>query len=171
MSHTVRVRVEMRDRETLGHAVSDVGGTVLGEGTYKLYQNSETGFGFKLLNWKYPVVLKADNDLAFDDYGGYWGNRVDLDGLTQRYAIQAAKAAAEAQGWLTEEVAGGALLIYHPDGGTLTVRPDGSVDAENFVGTGCQNASEAIEAAMGTRQSQSVKLDMFAERAHIRNVE
>jgi hypothetical protein len=171
MSHTVKIKVEMRDRLMLEKVITQVRGTVLGDGVHRLYQGQEQGFGFNLPDWKYPIVLKENGELAFDDYNGSWGDRKNIDSLKERYAIEAAKAAAEAQGWLTESITGGGLLIYHPDGGTLTVKPDGSVDAENFVGTGCLGASATIENAMGTRQSQSIKLDMFAERARIREVE
>jgi hypothetical protein len=166
MSHTVKVKVELKDKSLLGTAVVEMQGTVLGEGTHRLYQGNETGFGFTLPKWSFPLVLKDNHELAFDDYNGSWGDRADVEHLTQRYAIHAAKQAAEAQGWLTERVDGG-LIIYHPDGGTLTVKPDGSVDAANFIGSACSDATAAIESALGTRQEEQLKDSFFAERAHI----
>lgn len=170
MSHTVKVRVALRDKNALGITITKMHGSVLGEGTHQLYQGGEQGWGFTLPGWRYPLVLKENGVLAYDDFHGHWGNVADLDKLRERYALEAARQAAEAQGWITEEV-NGALVIYHPDGGTLTVRVDGTVDASGFVGTACTTATEAIEAALGPRQEQQLKDGYFAERAHVAETE
>lgn len=120
MSHTVKVKVQLRNKTALGISVVELQGTVLGDGTHNLYQGQEIGYGFTLPRWSFPLVLKESGELAYDDYHGIWGNPADIDVLTQRYSIQVAKAAADAQGWMTERV-GGSLLIFHPDGGTLTI--------------------------------------------------
>lgn len=166
MSHTIKVKVVLKDKKVLGISIIELQGTVLGDGTHRLYQGEEIGFGFTLPEWNFPPVLKESGELTFDDYHGSWGDRNDITRLTERYAIQAAKSAADAQGWMNEPIDGG-LLIYHPDGGTLTVKRDGTVDASNFIGTGCTGASAAIEAAMGVRQEEHLKDAYFAERAHV----
>jgi len=158
--------VELRDRDSLARAVVALGGEVLGQGTHRLFAGPEEGFGFRLKDWHYPLVLKENGELAYDDYNGHWGNVADIDRLREGYAMQAARQAAEAQGWLCEEVGGG-LVVYHPDGGTLTVRPDGTVDASGFEGCGCTTATEVIEHALGTRQEERLKDSYFAERAHV----
>ena len=65
MSHTVKVRVELRDRDSLARAVVALGGEVLGQGTHRLFAGPEEGFGFKLKDWHYPLVLKENGELAY----------------------------------------------------------------------------------------------------------
>lgn len=87
MSHTVTAKSAMTDRECIGEAVAALNGKVLGEGTHRLYEGTVEGYGFQLQNWRYPCVLKADNELAYDDYGGHWGKVSDLDRLNQEYSV------------------------------------------------------------------------------------
>ena len=70
MSHTVKINVEFQDRAVLAAAVTAMGGKVIGEGTHTMYYGNpaEVGFGFTLPNWRFPLVVRADNSLAFDDY-------------------------------------------------------------------------------------------------------
>ena len=167
MSHTVKINVEFQDRAVLAAAVTAMGGRVLGEGRHNLYGGQfEVGLGFTLPNWRFPLVLKADNSLAFDDYRGSWGNRADITKLTGLYAVQKARAAATAQGWMSEIQANGTLLIYHPDGGSMTVKLDGSVDCDGFVGQGC-NAATVIENSIGRTEERNDKPEFFSESANI----
>lgn len=166
MSHTVKLKVELRNKTALGYSVVELKGSVLGEGTHRLYQGNESGFGFTLPAWTYPLVLKTTGELLFDDFGGHWGNRSDIDRLMEHYTLHAAKFAADAQGWMSERTGAG-LIIFHPNGGTLTIGTGGVIDAQNFVGSSCATATEAIEAALGTRKEQSLKNDFFVERARI----
>ncbi len=166
MSHTVKLKIELRNKTALGQSVVELKGIVLDEGTHRLYQGNENGFGFTLPAWIYPLVLKTSGELLFDDFGGHWGCRADIDTLKERYTLHVAKAAADAQGWMSERTGTG-LVIFHPDGGTLSIGTGGVIDAENFVGSSCATATEALEAALGTRKEQSLKNDFFAERARI----
>lgn len=166
MSHTVRVVVQLQNKEALAASVRALEGTVLGDGSHRLYAGAENGFGFTLLDWRFPLVLKEDGTLAFDDFHGSWGNVADISRLRERYALEAARQAASAQGWFSEMVQDG-LLIHHPDGGSLKVLRDGTVDAIGFVGQSCAGATEAIEMALGKRQDATVKDEFFAERARV----
>src|SRR5262245_41380662 len=166
MSHTIQAKIELRNREALARAVTHLGGAIKGEGTYSFFSSREVGFGFHLPRWRFPIVLRDDGTVAFDDYKGQWGNRADIDTLRSRYAIEAARCAAEAQGWYCEEQ-GEALMIYYPEGGTLTVSPSGEVDASSFIGPGCADATEIIASALGQKQAEYCKPEFFAERAHI----
>lgn len=168
MSHTVTVDIEIKDRQALAAAALRLGGEVLGEGSHRLFQGAEVGFGVKLPDWLYPIVL-TEEGLKLDNYGGRWGSEASLTRFQERYAIAAAKNAAEAQGWYAEETLEGALVIYHPDGGTLTVEPDGTVDAECFEGRSCAEASAPIEEALGRRRAVEEKAEMRAARQHISN--
>lgn len=166
MSHTVKVKVQLRNKIALGSSVVELQGNVLGDGTHRLYQGAEVGFGFTLPKWHFPLVLKEGGELAYDDYNGVWGNPADITRLTELYALIVAKQAAAAQGWLTE-MTGDRLLVFHPTGGVLTVLKNGTVDADNFIGTGCTGATATLEAAMGVRKEEQLKDEYFVERARV----
>jgi hypothetical protein len=167
MSHTVKIQVEFRDEKSLGAAVVALGGEVLGDGVHRLYGGAVTGLGFRLPGWSYPLVLGAMGELSFDDYGGCWGNRADLDRLRGEYALAVAEGVAQAQGWYCERVQG-ELVIYHPDGGTLRVSSEGVVDTSGFTGSSCAVASEPIEVALGRVELESRKVEYYHEVAGIK---
>jgi len=169
-SHTSTVRIELRDDRALKAAVEALGGQFLGQGQYKLYSSQEAGVGFRLPGWTYPLVSRADGSLAYDDFNGHWGNVADLERLKGAYAIEAARLAAHELGWYTE-LHGEDLVIHHPDGGTLTVTPDGIVDAACFLGRDCTAAAAPIEAALGKKVDTSLKPEFFMERAKITQTE
>jgi hypothetical protein len=166
MSHTVRVQIEFRNREALLAAVQRLNWRVLGEGSYKLFSSTENGLGIQIPGWKYPIIIKDNGTVAFDDYNGQWGNRADIEKLRAEYALEAARLAAEAQGWYYERL-GEKLVIYHPDGGTITVDATGSVDASGFIGASCTRATEPIEAALGARREQIIKKEYLHENAKV----
>lgn len=169
MSHTVTVKIECRDQEALARACLSLGGTVLGAGTHKLYSSEEAGFAVQLPNWRYPIIAKQDGSLTMDHYGGRWGRVEDVDRLRERYVVEAARTAAEAQGWYVEDRPDGGLTVYHPGGGTLQVEPSGSVDACGFIGAGCAAATSTIASAMGESSGEVRKSEYYrAERAHVR---
>jgi len=99
MSHVVTIEVAYKDEAVLSDAVKELGGEVLGAGVHKLFSGSVEGFGFRLPGWRYPLVLQVSGKLAYDDYGGHWGNVKDLDRLKQAYAGRLAVKAAVKQGW------------------------------------------------------------------------
>lgn len=167
MSHTVTVRVEYRDLDALAAAVVTLGGKVLGQAAHRLYEGSVYGWGAQLPGWRYPIVLGEDGVLAYDDYEGRWGDVQALTRLRERYAIEAARRAAEAQGWIAQDQPDGSLLIYHPDGGTLTVSSSGEVAADGFVGGGCIEAAQPIEQALGRPSERSLRPEYWAERAKV----
>lgn len=164
MSHTVTVRVEYRNLDALAAAVEALGGTVLGHGQHRLYEGPVTGWGAYLPGWEYPIVL-ADGQLHFDDYGGRWGDVALLDRLRERYAIEAARRAAQDLGWIVEDQADGSIVIYHPSGGTLTVSPSGEVAASGFVGASCTDAAAPIEQAMGRPGERTLAPEYYQEHA------
>jgi hypothetical protein len=169
-SHTTRVMIEFRDDRALKAAVEALGGQWLGFGEHKLYSSTEGGNGFRLPGWTYPLVSKWNGALAYDDFHGSWGKVADLERLKGAYAIEAARLAAQDLGWYTE-VRGEDLVIHHPDGGTLTVTPAGTVDAACFLGRDCLAAAAPIEAALGRKADQTLKPEYFQERAKITQTE
>jgi hypothetical protein len=168
MSHTVKIKVEFRDEKSLGAAVLALGGSILGVGEHWLYGGAVTGLGFRLPGWCYPLVLVgAMGELSFDDYGGSWGNRADIDRLRGEYALAVAEGVAQAQGWYCERSQGD-LIIYHPDGGVLRVSSEGVVDTSGFTGASCAIASEPIETALGRVELESRKVEFYHEVAGIK---
>ena len=167
MSHTVTVKIEMKNPAVLRAAAEALGGQWLGHGTHNLFSTqTATGNGFTLPGWRFPLVAQDNNELAFDDYNGEWGNVADLDKLKTRYAIEAARAEAQNQGWYAEDQPDGTLLIYHPDGGTLLVTPAG-IDANGFTGAACSAASEPIARAIGQETGSTQKPEFNATRQQI----
>ena len=167
MSHTVTIKIEMKNPAILRAAAEALGGQWIGEGTHKLFSTqTATGHGFTLPRWRFPLVAQADGNLAFDDYHGEWGNVADLEKLKTRYAIEAARAEAQNLGWYAEDQADGTLLIYHPDGGTLLVTPAG-LDAAGFTGAACSAASEPIARAIGQTTGEARKEEYSAIRQQI----
>ncbi len=148
-SHTATVKAAYaKNIAALEAAVIKAGGTWLGQGKHKLYQSTaEHGHGFTLPNWRYPLVLRKDGTIAYDDYKGAWGNVKDLQALENSYAECGMQAKAEELGWTCQND-GTTLTIYHPSGGTLTV-VDGKLATEGFVGSGCHDAAALLTDAVG----------------------
>ena len=171
MSHTISVKVELRNREALESAVMALGGRVLGNGTYHLYGGSENGTGFTLPGWRYPLVATDSGELKFDSFGGAWGDESDLDRLKEYYALDAVRLEAERLGWYCEPSNTGGLLVHHPSGGTLSVTSSGAIDAAGFMGGGCDAASQQLEAALGRRVGQVCKPEYNLHDVEVRATE
>jgi hypothetical protein len=165
MSHTVTVRVEIRDLDALKAAAERLGARVLGHGTHQLYQGPVTGYAIQLPNWRYPIVIAGDQ-VAYDDYNGAWGRASDLDRLREEYAIEVAYRAAQAQGWYCER-ADGALRIYHPDGAVLRVDAQGTVAVECGAGASCVEISAPIEQALGRAQERVLAPEYYDVQARV----
>jgi len=175
-SHTMKVDVEFRDRDAFGRAAERMGGEAIGPGRHELFERDDEsgeiaahdGYGIRLPDWSFPLILSDDGQLLFDDYEGAWGNVADIETLKSHYAVEVARSAAEAQGWYCEDAADGSVVVYHPQGGTLTVTADGTVDANGFTGTGCHNPTDLISQAMGTVTDVTAKPAYYAAQAEIR---
>lgn len=167
MSHTVKIKVKIKDRALFAKIIEEQKGKVLGEGKHNLFSSSHQGFGFQLNGWQYPCIVTEDNDVFYDNFNGSWGKPEILTNLMDAYTIGVAKQAADQAGW-TNQMIDGKLLIYHPDGGTLTVEPSGKVDVGGFVGKNCDVAS-IIEEAMGTTVERCDKAEYLQTDVHQRN--
>lgn len=171
-SHTVRVAIAVKDRDAFEAAAREMGANILGDGTWPLYESTETGFAVHLPRWAFPIVATTAGHIAADpgddDCLAVPGQ---LQEFTGRYVIAAARRAADVQGWYSEMNAAGELVIYHPDGGTLTVTAAGVIDAAGFTGCGCDQAAGPIAEALGRQVERTNKPEYLAERAHVRAVE
>jgi hypothetical protein len=147
-SETARIKVEFTDPKALECAVRSMSGQWIGNGSHRLYAGNESGYGFKLAGWTYPIVLGESGNLSYDTYKGQWGNEVDIQRLKGEYAIALAEVAAANLGWLTERV-DGQLVVHHPVSGTMTITLDGVVSASGFQGAGCHAAIESLGLPLG----------------------
>jgi len=103
MSHTMNIQLEIRDKEALQTACERLGITILGGNLHSLYSSKESGIGFTLPGWKYPLVVKTDGTVAYDNYNGSWGNIDELNKLIAYYGLEKAKMEAQKQGYSVME--------------------------------------------------------------------
>ncbi len=122
MSHIVSIHTQVRDEAALVAACQRLALPAPTHGQAVLYgQQEATGMLVQLPGWRYPVVCDlASGALHYDDFGGRWGQRPELDRLLQSYAVEAAKRAARRRGHsvVEEPLANGAIkLIIQTTGG------------------------------------------------------
>ena len=104
MSHLVSIQTEVRDPVAVAAACRR---RCLPEpvyGTASLFSGEATGFLVKLPEWLYPLVLDtATGRVAYDNYGGAWGEPVHLDRFLQAYAVEKATLEARKTGYTVRE--------------------------------------------------------------------
>jgi hypothetical protein len=104
MSHVVRIETEVRDAGAVRLACERLKLPPPVVGTFRLFSGSATGLGVELPGWRYPVVCElASARLTFDNYGGRWGERRELDRFLQGYAVERAKLEARRRGHTVTE--------------------------------------------------------------------
>jgi hypothetical protein len=122
MSHIVTIETQVRDPVAVHSACERLRLPAPTAGTFQLYSSRATGLGVQLPEWRYPVVCDTTSGkLAYDNFGGRWGETTKLDEFLQGYAVEKAKLEARRRGHsvveqsladgsikLTVQVAGGA---------------------------------------------------------------
>lgn len=104
MSHVVKIETQIRDVNAVRQACSRLQLEPPIHETFELYNSTETGWGVRLTDWKYPVVCKVETgEIAYDNYGGRWGNAQRLDEFMQRYAVEKALVESRRQGYSATE--------------------------------------------------------------------
>jgi len=99
LSHIVSIQTEVRDPAAIRSACDRLRLPEPVFGTSKLFSSSETGWAVQLPRWRYPLVCDvATAKIAFDNYGGRWGEQLQLDRFLQGYAVEKAKIEARRQG-------------------------------------------------------------------------
>ena len=99
MSHTLKIKVEIKDETALRTASERTGAKVLGEGSHRLYGGVSNGFGVQLPGWQFPVIVNLQTgELSYDNYGGNWGNQGTLDTLIHEYSTEVVAQALASQG-------------------------------------------------------------------------
>lgn len=171
MSETVTVAVKFKPGEALTRAVERMKGKIIGQGTHKLYATSETGFAFTLPKWHFPLIIRENGSLAFDDYKGQWGDRSQLNDLQQEYALQAAQCKAEELGLYCERNENLSVTVHFGEGRTITVDYSGEIEAFGFNGQGCDTACEQFAEALGQTLTVAHKQEFYQEHARINALE
>lgn len=102
MSETMNIKTEIHDMAALA-VVCERLGLQMQAGEHKLYQTKETGMGVFLPGWKFPLVIKDGGQVAYDVYGGVWGDEKKLNELTAYYGLEKAKLEARKKGYSVYE--------------------------------------------------------------------
>ena len=104
MSHVVKIETQIRDINAVRQACVCLKLEPPVHNTFELYNSSVTGWGVYLRDWKYPIVCKTDTgEIAYDNFGGRWGNAQRLDEFRQRYVIEKTKIESRRQGHTSTE--------------------------------------------------------------------
>lgn len=120
MSHTVCVVTQVRDRVAISAACRRLGLAEPRNGKARLYSSEAEGIVIQLPGWKYPIVANTDTgQIAFDDFGGRWGDREKLHRLLQTYAVEVARLDARRHGRTVVEqrLPDGSILLEVQVGG------------------------------------------------------
>ena len=99
MSHIVQIKTEVRDGIAVQAACQRLGLEAPVLGTVTLFATEATGLLVRLPGWIYPVVFDTrSGQVRFDNYGGRWGEQVQLDRFLQAYAVEKTKIEARRKG-------------------------------------------------------------------------
>ena len=120
MSHIITIKTEVRDANALRAACGRLG---LDEPVWRkaqLFREEVEGHCVLLPDWLYPVVCDTRvGDVKFDNFGGRWGEQVELDRLMQSYAVERATLEARRRGHsvLEQQLPDGAIKLTVEVGG------------------------------------------------------
>ena len=99
MSHIVQIKTEVRDALAVQAACQRLGLDAPVLGTVTLFATEASGLLVRLPGWIYPVVFDTrSGQVRFDNYGGRWGEQVQLDRFLQAYAVEKTKIEARRKG-------------------------------------------------------------------------
>jgi hypothetical protein len=104
LSHIVKVTTQIRDAAAVAAACRRLGLAEPVHKTVRLFNAQATGLAVQLPNWRYPVVCDLPNgQLQYDDFGGRWGEKGQLDKFLQAYAVEMARIQARKRGHTVSE--------------------------------------------------------------------
>ncbi len=114
MSHIVQIQTEIRDPVAIRAACDRLALPEPVFGETKLFSSSAVGWAVRLPAWRYPVVCDVTTaKIAFDSFGGRWGEQKELDKFLQRYSVEKARIEASRQGHTVseEQLANGSIRV------------------------------------------------------------
>ncbi len=98
------IKTEVRDPVAIAAACRRLRFAEPVHGKFTLFTAEATGHAVQLPGWRYPVVCDTSAGIvAFDNYGGAWGERRLLDQFLQVYAVEKAKLEARKNGHTVSE--------------------------------------------------------------------
>jgi hypothetical protein len=122
MSHIVRIETQVCDAAAVESACRRLGLPAPEGGKHSLFVTQAEGLAVRLAGWQYPVVCDAKSgQLAYDNYGGAWGDPSRLNEFLQAYAIEKATLEARKAGYAVTEqrLASGAVKLTVHVGGSV----------------------------------------------------
>ena len=122
VSHIVQIQTEVRDPAAIRAACGRLALEEPVFGETKLFSSFAVGWAVRLPDWRYPVVCDvATATIAFDNYGGLWGDQKHLDRFLQGYAVEKARIEARRKGHTVTEqaLADGSIKLTIQVGGTV----------------------------------------------------
>ena len=120
MSHIVRIQTQVRDAAAVAAAAARLNLRPPEQGTFNLYNSQAAGLAVHLNGWRYPLICQTESgELAYDHFGGAWGDPAKLEKFLQAYAVEKARLEARKQGHTVFEqpLADGAIKLTVQVGG------------------------------------------------------
>jgi hypothetical protein len=106
LSHIVQIQTQVRDPGGVAAACRRLALPQPIEQTVELFAAKATGLTVQLPGWRYPIVCDlAEGRIEFDNFGGSWGDQVQLDQFLQAYATEKSKLEARKRGHTVTEQA------------------------------------------------------------------
>lgn len=104
MSHIVQIQTQVRDPAAIAAACQRLNLAAPVFGAAKLFSESKTGWQVRLPGWTYPAVVDVNTGrVDFDNFGGRWGDPIQLNKFLQSYAVEKAKIEARKKGHSVSE--------------------------------------------------------------------
>jgi hypothetical protein len=104
VSHLVSMKTEIHEVAAIEAACRRLGLPAPAQGTARLYSSQATGVIVQLPGWTYPAVIDVQSgNIAYDNFGGRWGDQAQLGKLQQAYAVELAKIECRRQGHVCSE--------------------------------------------------------------------
>src|SRR5262245_42285737 len=106
MSHIVTIQTKLHDPRAVAAACQRLDLAAPVQGTAKLYSGDVNGLLVQLPGWQYPLAIDTlTGTVAYDNFGGAWGERQRLDKFLQMYGVEKAKIEARRRGYTVTEQA------------------------------------------------------------------
>ncbi len=86
MSHVATCKAKLLLRNHIATAAAAMGWEIT-DATSAVFYDRTTHEGIVIAaeGWRYPIVVKEDGSIAYDDYGGDWGDVEDLSKFQSEY--------------------------------------------------------------------------------------
>jgi len=96
----MNIEIEMHEKAALQAACRRLRLELKENQKVRFYDGTQAeGIAIKLPGWKYPIVVKNDGTVAYDNYNGRWGDISELNKLKAYYGIEKAKIEARKKGY------------------------------------------------------------------------